>query len=143
MTVSFQCQQIPISQSTVADNHKPELRELNSHIGTEREFRWLRLIVGFIIFLNGLDAAFTLLWVNAGLADEANFLLRNLVNNHPLLFVVTKFALVLAGTYILWRNRYNKYAVGGLFLAFLVYYALLLYHLGYFSHLISRQIFGS
>lgn len=119
-----------------------ESRKLISGIGSEREFRWLRLIVMLIIFLNVLDATFTLYWINTGLAKEANILLRNLVENHPLLFVIVKFTLVLAGTYILWRNRYNKYAVSGLFLAFLVYYALLLYHIGYFSHLISREIFN-
>jgi len=123
--------------------HKqPNSPKFISDIGTEREFRWLRLIVGFIIFFNVLDAAFTLFWVKSGLAKEANVLLSNLVENYPLLFVIVKFALVLAGSYILWQNRYNKYAVLGLFLVFLIYYALLLYHIGYFSHLISRQVFG-
>lgn len=98
--------------------------------------------MAFIIVMNILDAVFTLFWLNTGLAKEANVLLRYLVEHYPILFVVTKFALVLAGTYILWRNRRNKYAVFGLFLAFLVYYALPLYHLGYFSHLVSRHIFG-
>jgi hypothetical protein len=125
------------------DQEKPKKSEkLLSGIGTEHQFRWLRIIVAFIIVMNILDAAFTLLWVNTGLAKEANVLLRYLVEHYPVLFFVTKFALVLAGTYILWRNRYNKYAVFGLFLAFLVYYALLLYHLEYFSHLVSRHIFG-
>jgi hypothetical protein len=116
--------------------------ELISGIGTERQFRWLRIIVAFIIVMNILDALFTVFWVSTGLAKEANVLLRYLVEHYPVLFVVTKFTLVLAGTYILWRNRHNKYAVFGLFLAFLVYYALLLYHLGYFSHMVSRYIFG-
>ena len=123
-------------------NNTPDLSKLISGIGSEREFRWLRLIVMLIIFLNVLDAIFTLYWINTGLAKEANVLLRNLVENHPLIFVVVKFTLVLAGTYILWRNRNNQYAVTGLFLAFLVYYALLLYHIGYFSHLISRDLFN-
>ena len=123
-------------------DQQPVSRKLISGIGSERQFRWLRLIVMLIIFLNVLDATFTLYWINTGLAKEANILLRNLVENHPVLFVIIKFTLVLAGTYILWRNRYNKYAASGLFLAFLVYYALLLYHIGYFSHLISREIFN-
>ena len=100
---------------------RPNPDKLITHIGSEREFRWLRLIVGFIIVLNVLDAVFTLYWINTGLAKEANILLRSLVEEHPLLFVVVKFTLVLSGTYILWRNRYHKYAVLGIFLAFLVF----------------------
>ncbi len=112
-----------------------------TRVGTRREFRWLKLIIGFILVLNVFDAAFTLYWVNAGLAKEANVLLRYLVEHSPLLFIAVKFALVLAGVIVLWRYRYNRFAVVGIFIAFLVYYSLLLYHISYFSHLLSRQIF--
>ena len=77
------------------------------------------------------------------MAREANVLLRHLVHNHPVVFVIVKFTLVLAGTYILWRYRYNKYAVLGMFGVFLIYYALLLHHLSYSSRIIFRYMFGA
>ncbi|MGD8559012.1 MAG: DUF5658 family protein [Gammaproteobacteria bacterium] len=123
------------------DNHSPRTRR-GTTVGTEDQFRWLRVVVWFIIVMNILDALFTLFWVNTGLAEEANVLLRFLVHNHPVLFIIAKFALVLTGTYILWRYRRNRYAVFGLFLAFIVYYALLLHHLGYFSYVVSRHFTG-
>jgi hypothetical protein len=116
--------------------------ELEPSLGTEQEFRWLRILVVAIIVLNILDAIFTLFWVNAGMAREANVLLRHLVHNHPVLFVIIKFTLVLAGTYVLWKYRYNKYAVLGMFGVFIIYYALLLHHLSYSSHIFFRTIFG-
>ena len=116
--------------------------DLISDIGTQRHFQWLKQIIGFILVLNVLDAVFTLYWINAGLAEEANVLLRYLVEHYPSLFIIVKFSLVLAGSYILWRFRHNKYAVIGIFLAFIVYYALLIYHISYFSHLLSRQAFS-
>ena len=111
-------------------------------IGTPQEFRWLHVIVVSIIVLNILDAIFTLFWVNAGLAKEANVLMRYLVHNHPVLFVIVKSGLVLAGTYILWRNRFNRYAVLGMFIIFIIYYALLLHHISFSSHIMFRQLFG-
>jgi hypothetical protein len=53
-------------------NQQPDSRKLISGIGSEREFRWLRLIVMLIIILNVLDATFTLYWINTDLAKEAN-----------------------------------------------------------------------
>ena len=41
-------------------------------VGTSEHFRWLRGIVVAVLVLNRLDAVFTLLWVEAGLALEAN-----------------------------------------------------------------------
>ena len=124
----------------VNQNHSDKI---NSHpsIGTATEFRWLRVIVVSIIVLNILDAVFTLFWVNAGLAKEANVLMRYLVHNHPVLFVAVKFGLVLLGTYILWRNRFNRIAVLGMFIIFLIYYALLLHHLSFSSHVFFKHYF--
>jgi len=120
---------------------EPNKPDSNLPIGTAKEFRWLRVIVVLIIVLNILDAIFTLFWVNAGLAKEANVLMRYLVHNHPFAFVAVKFSLVLLGTYILWRNRFNRMAVLGMFVIFIIYYALLLHHLSFSSHIFFKTIF--
>jgi hypothetical protein len=107
-------------------------------VGTARHFRWLGWIVGAVLVLNLLDAGFTLLWVRADLADEANPLVQRLVEEHPVLFVAVKMALVGLGSALLWMRRRRPAAVIGIFAVFLVYYALLLYHLGFVGSLLQR-----
>jgi hypothetical protein len=125
----------------VNTNNQPNKPRTYSSLGTEQQFSWLRILIIAIIVLNILDAIFTLFWVNAGFAKEANVLMRQLVHNYPVLFVIVKFSLVFIGTYVLWKNRFNKIAVLGMFVVFLIYYALLLHHLSYSSHIILRRIF--
>jgi hypothetical protein len=108
-------------------------------VGTEEHFRWLHGIVQATLVLNLFDAVFTLIWVRAGLAREANELLRVLVEEHALAFVGVKLALVSLGSLLLWRLRERPAAVIGIFAAFLVYYAILLYHLQ-FSSLVVRHL---
>ncbi len=73
-------------------------------VGTPRQFRWLNGIVKTVLVLNLLDALFTLVWVRIGLAREANALMRDLVNEHAVLFVVTKLGLVSLGSLVLSRE---------------------------------------
>jgi len=103
---------------------------------------WLKGIVIAVLVLNALDAVFTLVWVRAGLAVEANSLLRDLVENNALLFVTTKLGLVSAGSLVLWRHRTRPIAVIAIFGVFLVYYFVLLYHLQYSSVLIRNTLAG-
>jgi len=86
-----------------------------SRVGTSQHFRWLEGIVKSLLVLNLLDAVFTLVWARAGLAQEANALMRDLINNHAVLFVVTKTALVGLGSYLLWQRRDRPIAVIGIF----------------------------
>ena len=102
-------------------------------IGTPEHFRWLEGIVRALLVLNLADAVFTLLWIRGRLAAEANPLLRDLAHLHPTAFVATKLGLVGAGSLLLWRERHRPLAVIAIFLAFLVYYGLLLAHLGFLS----------
>ena len=111
-------------------------------IGTPQQFRWLDGIVKTVLVLNLLDAIFTLVWVRAGLAREANVLMRDLVNEHAVLFVVAKLSLVSLGSLILWKRRTHAGAVVAIFTAFLVYYFVLLYHLQYSSVLIRNTLAG-
>ena len=108
-------------------------------VGTRQHLRWLNGIVKAIVVLNGIDALLTLFWVRAGLAQEANVFLRTLVNNHAVLFVSAKIALVSLGSLLLWRYRRHPFAVVGLFAVFLVYYAILLHHLR-FVHLLAGYL---
>ncbi len=109
-------------------------------VGTPEHFRWLHGIVKAVLVLNLLDAILTLLWVRAGLAREANVLIDELVNEHALAFFAVKLGLVGMGSWVLWRRRENPTAVVAIFIAFLVYYLILLYHLQYAATLV-RSLF--
>ena len=110
-------------------------------IGTPEHFRWLGGIVKILLALNLLDAIFTLVWVTAGLADEANPLLATLVRDNPLIFTAVKLSLVGGGSWLLWQQRRRPLAVVGIFGVFLTYYFLLLIHVGYLSLLIGPLLF--
>lgn len=107
------------------------------HIGTSRHYRWLAWIVGAVIVLNLLDAGFTLVWVRTKRAEEANPLIRSLVEDHPAVFVAAKMALVGLGTALLWMRRHRPAAVVAIFAVFLIYYVLLLYHIGFVGRLLG------
>lgn len=110
----------------------------SERIGTEEHYRWLHGIVKALIVFNGLDAIFTLYWVQAGLAREANAFLRLLVEEHPTGFVAAKLALFSLSSLLLWRLRDRPAAVVTIFGAFVAYYVVLLQHLA-FSSLWFRQ----
>lgn len=111
-------------------------------VGTPEQFGWLKGVVIAVLVLNGLDALFTLLWVRAGLAVEANSLMRDLVENNAFLFIATKLGLVSLGSLVLWRQRTHPIAVVAIFVVFLAYYFVLLYHLQYSSVLIRNTLAG-
>jgi hypothetical protein len=113
-----------------------------SRIGTPEQFRWLHGIVKAVLVLNLADAVLTLLWVQLGLAVEANTLIDELVNENAPLFVSVKLALVGMGSWLLWNRRHSPAAVIGIFLVFLTYYWILVYHLSYAGQLI-RNTFGT
>lgn len=96
---------------------------------SEASWRGLGLVVQAVVVLNLLDAVLTLLWVNAGIATEANVLLAQLVESNAVLFMAVKLTLVSAGMWLLWRHRQRPLAIFGMLLAFLTYNSLLLYHL--------------
>jgi hypothetical protein len=108
-----------------------------SRIGTAQHFVWLEGLVKALLILNLLDAVFTLFWINAGLAREANALMRDLVNHHPVAFVAVKLALVALGSYLLWARRESASAVVAIFAMFFIYYLVLLHHLRYSSLFLS------
>ena len=109
-------------------------------VGTPEQYRWLRGIVATVLVLNLFDAVFTLLWVQAGHAREANPFLRQLIEASPLAFVGVKLGLVGLGSSLLWLHRDRPLAVTAIFLAFLVYYTLLLWHLGFLALVVGERL---
>jgi len=110
-------------------------------VGTPEQFRWLGWIVKSVLVMNLLDASLTLYWVRAGWAHEANTLIEQLVEQHAVLFVTVKLTLVSAGSWLLWEHRQKPAAVVGIFVAFLVYYLVLLHHLQFAGRLL-RAVLG-
>ncbi len=98
-------------------------------IGTPQHFGWLQGIVKSVVVLNLLDAVFTLWWVRLGLAEEANALLKDLVSERPVLFMLVKLVLVSLGASFLWLRRRQAFAVIAIFAVFFIYYLVLLHHL--------------
>jgi hypothetical protein len=111
-------------------------------VGTIEHFRWLNGIVVATLVLNLADALLTIGWVAAGAADEANPLLSGLVHGHPALFAAVKIALVSLGSWVLWRFRRRGLAVVAIFVGFLAYYFLLLYHLQALELGLLKRLFG-
>lgn len=107
-----------------------------SQIGTPEQFKWLLGLVKALLILNLLDAILTLFWVYSGLGQEMNPLLRNLIESSPIAFVIAKLSLVALGSLLLWRYRERKLAVIAIVLAFLLYYGLLLWHIGLLSRIL-------
>jgi hypothetical protein len=121
--------------------HSPSETAHSLSVGTPEHFRWLHGIVKAVLVLNLLDALFTLVWVRAGLAREANPLVDQLVNENAVGFVLVKLGLVGMGSWLLWHRRQRPGAVMAIVAAFLVYYLILLYHIQYASGLV-RQLLG-
>ena len=68
--------------------------------------------------------------------------MRDLVNEHAVGFVAVKIGLVSLGSWLLWSRRQNGAAVVAIFVAFLLYYLVLLYHLQYGSLLVRHLLAG-
>lgn len=86
-------------------------------------------LIPSILALNVADAVFTVGYVTAGLADEANPLMATLMALHPAAFVAGKLGLTILGTTLLWRYRDRRMAQWGLLGLFVIYYLLLLFHM--------------
>jgi len=109
-------------------------------IGTPQHYRWLHGIVKTVLVLNLLDAIFTLVWVRFGYAREANLMIDRLVEHHALAFFGVKIGLVGMGSWLLWQRRNHATAVIAIFIAFVAYYLVLLYHVQYAATLV-RSLF--
>jgi hypothetical protein len=98
-------------------------------IGGPEQLRWLKWIITAVFVLNTIDGVLTIYWVVGGYALEANPLMAELIETHPLLFMLVKLAMVGLGSAVLWRFRERATAVIAIVCVFLVYYFILLFHL--------------
>jgi hypothetical protein len=124
--------------------NRPEERlgsATQAKIGTYQHFRWLKGIVIATLVLNALDASFTVVWLSLGKATEANPLMATLTDTDLTLFVLVKLLLVGLGSYLLWKHRKRPGAVVAVFVAFLTYYCILLYHLSALDLRLLRRWF--
>ena len=111
-------------------------------VGNETQYRWLRSIIGVVFILNVIDGVLTLFWIFTERAEEANPLMAELINLHPVLFITGKMLLVLLGSLLLWKLRERPVAVIAIFGVFLVYYFVLLYHLKAMNLQLMERLFG-
>lgn len=81
-----------------------------------------------IVLLNLTDAIFTLLYVNAGVAREANPLMAAAMSGGAVSFMAAKLALVSLGVLVLVRLRHRPTASTALSAAAVCYGALVAYH---------------
>lgn len=113
------------------------LREIGDD---EHPAGWLWIAVVAVVVLNLADAMFTMWWVHAGIATEANVLLADLVEKDAVLFTLAKSGLVSLGLLLLWRQRARPLAAFGIALVFVAYNGLVLYHLGIAAVTVERAL---
>lgn len=93
------------------------------------QYRWLLITIAGILLFNVIDGILSIVWILSGKAIETNPFLETLINQHPLLFMVTKLTLVVLGVILLWRLKHHPLAIVSIFIVFLLYYYVLLIHL--------------
>jgi hypothetical protein len=115
----------------------------DDRVGTGRQHRFVERLVYAVLVLNLIDAVMTMIWVLRGDATEANPMMEVVLREHPVLFVATKLGLVSLGSYLLWQHRRKGAAVIAIFVAFLVYYAILTVHLGALDLRVVSRLLGA
>ncbi len=92
-------------------------------------------ICAAILLLNLIDALLTLLFLQSGLAEEANPLMDLAYRTSPMAFLLLKLAMVQAGILILHYHRRVPVAQHALHGVAAVYVAIVGYHLAFVAHL--------
>lgn len=87
-------------EMTTERNHRPSLTSIKS-------FRDGLIL---LMLFNVIDAFYTLMWIHAGLAVEANPLMNVALGMGPWAFVIIKMTMVTLGIILLWRFREVKFA---------------------------------
>ncbi|HUQ02612.1 MAG TPA: DUF5658 family protein [Kofleriaceae bacterium] len=90
-----------------------------------------------MIVLNLLDAIWTLFFLEAGVADEANPIMSSALGHGPVGFMVFKLALVSLSVLLLWRLRERRSATVALFSGAGAYALVVCYHLANAHHLVN------
>ncbi|MFH1728205.1 MAG: DUF5658 family protein [Pseudomonadota bacterium] len=85
--------------------------------------------IRFLLIFNLLDGIFTTLFIELGVATEANPIMNALYNTSPITFMFGKIILMMAGCYLLHKNIAKSLAKLAVILAFGVYSLIIIYHL--------------
>tara|TARA_Y100000034_G_scaffold89488_1_gene107672 strand:- start:799 stop:1095 length:297 start_codon:yes stop_codon:yes gene_type:complete len=85
------------------------------------------VLIAYIISFNLVDIYATLWFINNNLATEANPLMVEALEKGTMFFIFTKLFLVVAGCYILQKNKDKKIARYSILIAFVIYLILMLY----------------
>ena len=113
----------------VWSNFKEDIRAAR-HETSVYSFDPLTKILILLFIFSCLDAYFTLVWIDSGLAIEANPLLEPLIAHGTFSFIATKLLLTAAGCVVLhYAKRESKLAAWSIIVLALGYCILTLYHI--------------
>ncbi|RKH00004.1 hypothetical protein D7V97_30880 [Corallococcus sp. CA053C] len=96
-----------------------------------------------LLMLNLLDGLFTLLFLQLGVAEELNPVMRVAYEQSPLLFMFSKLLIVNAGLCLLCLHRKLKASRFAIRAGAVVYAIIVVYHLAFLAHLVSHWPFGA
>ena len=82
-----------------------------------------------LLVLNLIDLICTMMFVAIDAMKEGNPLMDSLLQIHPIVFAVTKVALVSFGVIVLWHCRKKPIALVGSTIGLVVYTAVIYYHI--------------
>lgn len=111
-------------------------RKLNPFFRTMRDASWA--LIGLLVLLNVFslfDAAFTMLELRLGIAQEGNPVLGMILGSSPFLALGFKTALMVLVSLAIWRGRRYRAILAVAPTALALYAAVLSYHLGSLSGL--------
>ncbi|NMO23419.1 hypothetical protein HPC49_51175 [Pyxidicoccus fallax] len=89
-----------------------------------------------LLMLNLLDGLFTLLFLQLGVAEELNPLMRVAYEQSPLIFMGSKLVIVNAGLWLLCLHRRMKASRIAIRAGAVVYGIIVVYHLAFLTHLV-------
>ena len=89
--------------------------------------RAIKTILSSVLCMNVVDAIASLIYIkHLKVIEEANPFAEFLMSLGDVPFVISKTLIVSMGVYILWKNREKKLARFGTYLAFAIYFCLML-----------------
>lgn len=89
-----------------------------------------------LLVLNLLDGLFTLLFLQLGVAEELNPLMRAAYEQSPFFFMFSKLVIVNAGLWLLCLHRRLRASRIAIRAGAVVYALIVVYHLAFLTHLV-------
>lgn len=89
-----------------------------------------------LLMLNLMDGLFTLLFLQLGVAEELNPLMRVAYEQSPLVFMFSKLVIVNAGLWLLCLHRRLRASRIAIRAGAVVYGIIVVYHLAFLTHLV-------